>query len=262
MNNRPDRWKVRQRRAVELSHKHSAAASALQLYAATLDFQSQLALRWNTRLDPDVPLREQIESVALCSEMASLLSIAEALGPPHLRREAQRVRELGEDSWRQILNAALAGHSELAASEDFFARGCLQPMAENLQLQTSRDANYIGSTCPACDGLPQAAVLRPEGEGASRCLVCSFCLCEWPFRRIVCPWCAEEDKEKLPRYSNEQWPHVHVEACDTCQHYLKAIDLSVDGLAVPLVDEAALAVLDVWATDRGYTKIIRNLIGF
>jgi FdhE protein len=106
------------------------------------------------------------------------------------------------------------------------------------------------------------AVLKPEGEGASRSLLCSFCLCEWPFRRVICPWCGEEDKERLPRYSSAEWNYVHVEACETCKHYLKAVDLSVNGLAIPLVDEAALAVLDVWATERGYVKIIPNLIGF
>jgi FdhE protein len=106
------------------------------------------------------------------------------------------------------------------------------------------------------------AVLRPEGDAAGRWLLCSFCLREWPFRRLICPWCREEDKAKLPRFSSEDWPSVHVEACDTCRRYLKAIDLTVDGLAVPVVDEAAFAVLDVWATDRGYAKIVPNLIGF
>ena len=80
--------------------------------------------------------------------------------------------------------------------------------------------------------------------------------------RVACPWCDEKDKEKLPRYSAEECDYVHVEACDTCMRYLKAIDLSRNGLAIPLVDEAALAVLDVWATDRGYKKVIRNLVGF
>jgi len=38
--------------------------------------------------------------------------------------------------------------------------------------------------------------------------------------------------------------------------------MTVDGLAVPLVDEAAFSVLDVWANDRGYKKIVPNLLGF
>jgi FdhE protein len=105
-------------------------------------------------------------------------------------------------------------------------------------------------------------VLRPEGDAAGRWLSCSFCLREWAFRRLICPWCQEEDKEKLSRFSSEEWPSVHVEACDTCRRYLKAIDMTVDGLAVPLVDEAAFSVLDVWATDRHYTKIVPNLMGF
>jgi formate dehydrogenase accessory protein FdhE len=164
---------------------------------------------------------------------------------------------------RQLVEAALTpGEASSVAAEDFFVRVCLQPMAENLQRQLPKDRNYNQNVCPVCGGLPQMALLRPEGEGASRSLWCSFCLCEWHFRRIVCPWCGEEDKEKLPHYSSEAWKYVHVEACDNCQRYLKAVDMTIDGLAVPLVDEAALAVLDVWASGLGYTKIIRNMIGF
>jgi FdhE protein len=92
--------------------------------------------------------------------------------------------------------------------------------------------------------------------------MCSFCLREWLFRRLICPWCGEEDKEKLPRFTAERIAFIHVESCDTCKRYLKAVDMSVEGRAVPLVDEAALAVLDVWAVDRGYTKIVQNLVGF
>jgi FdhE protein len=104
--------------------------------------------------------------------------------------------------------------------------------------------------------------LRPEGEGASRWLQCSFCLREWLYRRIICPFCGEEDREKLPRYQPEEYPLGSIDACDTCKHYLKAVNMTVDGHAVPLIDEAALAILDVWAVERGYTKIIPNLIGF
>ena len=39
-----------------------------------------------------------------------------------------------------------------------------------------------------------------------------------------------------------------VEACDSCHCYLKSVDLTVNGLAVPVVDElATAAALDVWA---------------
>src|SRR5262252_5336168 len=144
MNDRMDRWKARLSRASELSRQHPAAAPALQLYQATLEFQSQVARRCNPPLRPHIPFREQIELAALSGEVASILAVAEAHGPAQLCQEAQRLRQSGEDSWRKIMSATLDGHSVLSASADFFARACLQPVAENLQQQMSRDANYLG----------------------------------------------------------------------------------------------------------------------
>ena len=103
--------------------------------------------------------------------------------------------------------------------------------------------------------------MRPQGDGAKRSLLCSFCLLEWNFRRIVCPACGEEDPYTLPRYSAAEFPHVRVEACDSCKTYLKSVDLTVNGLAVPIVDEIAAAPLDLWAGEHGYSKIELNLVG-
>ena len=50
-----------------------------------------------------------------------------------------------------------------------------------------------------------------------------------------------------------------MEACDTCQCYLKAVDLTRDGNAVPEVDEIAALPLDMWAMEHGYRKIAPNL---
>ena len=105
-------------------------------------------------------------------------------------------------------------------------------------------------------------MLRPEGDGGKRFLVCSFCMTEWEFRRILCPNCGEEDYAKLPRYTAEGISAVRVEACESCHAYLKSVDLTVDGHAVPLVDEVATAALDVWAMENGFQKIRRNLVGF
>jgi formate dehydrogenase maturation protein FdhE len=53
-----------------------------------------------------------------------------------------------------------------------------------------------------------------------------------------------------------------VEACDTCKTYLKSVDLTVEGRAVPEVDEVATAPLDLWAAERDYHKILPNVMGF
>jgi len=138
-----------------------------------------------------------------------------------------------------------------------------QPLAEHLAVaQGTQLEGFSGSVCPLCSAKPQVAVLRPEGDGGKRFLVCSLCLTEWEFRRILCPSCGEEDYQKLPRYSAEDLAAARVEACDTCEYYLKSVDMTVDGHAIPLVDEIATVPLDLWAAEHGYTKISLNLMGF
>ncbi|MGH9496971.1 MAG: formate dehydrogenase accessory protein FdhE, partial [Candidatus Sulfotelmatobacter sp.] len=215
------------------------------------------------RLNPPVRLRQQLYVSAAVAAMPSVLAIAAERGNDQLRFEAHKMRQLGEEYWRHTIEEAIESEEPLAvAAHDFLARACLQPQAENLQLQMSKDPAYENNVCPACQGLPQLMIQRGEGESPSRSLLCSFCLCEWTFRQHVCPSCGEDDKEKLPDYKSEEWTYVRVQACDNCQRYIKVVDLTIDGSAVPLIDEAALAVLDVWMAGLGYTKVIRNLIGF
>jgi len=263
IENSQNRWQVRLARLQEFEERQKSFAQVLRFYGTILEFQEGVSSRFTGVLDPELPLRAQIDAAEIVKVMPSLLSLAAERGTDLLREAAHEWQTSGERSWCEMLNSVInSGHTPSAGADDFFTRVCLQPLAENLQLQIP-DRTYIaGHLCPACGGLPQMAVLRPEGDAAGRRLLCSFCLREWAFRRLICPWCREEDKEKLPRFSSEDWPSVHVEACDTCRHYLKAIDMTVDGLAVPLVDEAGFAVLDLWVAERGYIKMVPNLLGF
>ncbi len=108
---------------------------------------------------------------------------------------------------------------------------------------------------------PVAGVLRGEGDGAKRWLLCSLCSTEWPFRRVLCPNCAEENKDRLPIYTAAQFEAVRVDACDTCRTYIKSVDLTKDGHAVPVVDEIATVALNIWAEEHGYSKLEANLLG-
>jgi hypothetical protein len=118
-----------------------------------------------------------------------------------------------------------------------------------------------GPICPSCGSKPVVGVLRGEGEGAKRSLICSLCALEWPYRRIICVNCGEENKEKLPVYLAAQIEHVRVEACDTCRTYLKSVDLTKDGFAVPEVDEIATVTLNLWADEHDYAKVETNILG-
>ncbi len=258
---RQRRWRDRIHRCRELQDQYPTAASVLRFYGAVLEFQREVADAYNSILDTNSPLREQVDVAFAASRMPAILAVTISSGPGSIAIKAKELQDAGEEYWRDSLKSLLMP-SELEPAVAFFARACLQPILENLQSQLPADENYSKSVCPACGGLPQAAVLRPEGDGGRRWLLCSFCLREWVYRRVICSWCGEEDKEKLPRYSAEECAHVRVEGCDTCKRYLKAVDLTISGRAVPLVDEVALAVLDVWAAEHGYIKIVPNLMGF
>ncbi|HEV1992936.1 MAG TPA: formate dehydrogenase accessory protein FdhE [Candidatus Acidoferrum sp.] len=117
------------------------------------------------------------------------------------------------------------------------------------------------SVCPLCGARSLLGVLRPEGDGGKRFLLCSFCSQEWEFRRILCPTCGEEAENKLPVYIAEQLPHIRVEACDTCQFYIRTVDLTKDGHAIPLVDDLSAIPLTLWAHEKGYSRLQPNLLG-
>jgi formate dehydrogenase accessory protein FdhE len=117
------------------------------------------------------------------------------------------------------------------------------------------------STCPLCGGKPIVGVLRSEGDGAKKSLICMLCSHEWTFRRVYCPACGEEREPQMAFYSAPEIAHVRVDVCDTCHTYLKSIDLTKTGLAVPVVDELATIPLDLWATEHGYHKLQINLLG-
>jgi FdhE protein len=257
----PTLWRRRIQRAGELAARPATATEPLRFYEKVLHFQAGVAEQFRSMDQPTVQLRERIDFNTILWNLPKILVLVSEHGPTGLADQARVLTQLGKSDWENILEHAIAGQQEDPV-EDFFCRACIQPIAERLQVEILLDRNYLKSTCPACGGLPQFAILRPEGEGASRSLVCSFCLREWNFRRIVCPSCGEENKEKLPRFSAAEYGHVSVDACDSCMRYMKSVDMTVDGHAEPLVDEAATAALDLWAVDRGYTKIMRNLVGF
>ena len=104
-------------------------------------------------------------------------------------------------------------------------------------------------------------VLRIEGDGGKRFLLCAFCGTEWEFRRIYCAYCGESREESLPVFVAEKFPHIRVEACDTCRHFIRTVDLTKDGNAVPVVDDLAAIPLALWAEESGYQRIHGNLLG-
>lgn len=260
-------WTRRMERAERLQEDNTAATQLLSFYRQVLKIQAAIGEElagMGANLIVGSSFRQQVDFEVALRHLPKLLTLTKQHGTTVLAAAAEKLVAGGIEEARGTLKANLIANVTRETEqgpERFFALALLQPAAEYLAQQFP-SAPHSGNRCPVCDGLPQLAVLRPEGEGAKRSLLCSLCLTEWAYRRVLCPWCGEMDKEKLPRYSAEECNYVRVEACDACKHYLKSIDLTIEGRAVPIIDEVALAALDVWATEQGFRKIAPNLLGF
>jgi hypothetical protein len=274
-------YQARLARAELLSTRHSFASEILTFYLKIAAFQKnfyeRLPKAWGKH--PVVPadgnLRAALRVPVLLDSYADFLSLMQSAAPSPLAVEARRLRGEKKDAWaaalvdfwtnglREIVVVSPDTTSDPARPlQDFLSRAFAQPYAEfvsgamlppNLAMTVCR--------CPRCYSLPLLAVLRVEGDGGKRFLQCAFCSQEWEFRRILCANCGEEREDKLPVFVAEQFPHIRVESCDTCKYYLRSIDLTKDGNAVPLVDDLAAIPLSFWAEKHGYRRIQSNLLG-
>jgi FdhE protein len=256
-------WEKKLRRAQELAARHPFAGEALAFYGHVAGFQRELyAGLAKTR--PAGSLRGAPELSGLFPSFPRFLALLRDTAPRPIAESAAGLTAAGEPRWREVLEDFWRSREESAldACGALIAWTFLQPYAEALAA-TMEKPGLPGTppVCPLCTAKPVAGVLRPLGDGGKRSLVCSLCSHEWEFRRIVCAACGEEDVNRLPVYTAEELPHVRVEACDTCRCYLKTIDLTKDGRAVPVVDELAAIPLSLWAAENGYSKLRTNLMG-
>ena len=258
-------WQQRIRRAEQLAAQHPFAAEILGFYIHVARFQESLYQRIEQTPANKSPasLPGPTESPELLAGFPSFLSLVEEKAPAHFAQIAHAVGDSPSSAWSDLLSHCWStSDASPEVSEEFLALAFLQPYAELVRSRARLQLDgYTHSICPFCNRKPALGVLRPQGDGARRNLVCGFCLCEWEFRRIVCAGCGQEDQAKLPVYTAEQFPHIRVECCDACHTYIKSIDLAKNGLADPLVDELASVPLDLWAQEHGYAKLRPNLLG-
>jgi formate dehydrogenase accessory protein FdhE len=263
---------ARIRRAEWLSTQHPFAAEFLDFYKHVATFQktfrAQIATSGGVKSVAALTsgVRDPLDLTILLPHFRGFLSAMEQHAPAALAQSSHQMSLLGSDSWIANLEAywehAGKYDQQVGAFAQFLARAFLQPYAEfRGTLTTAAPIVVTTRLCPLCGSRPLLGVLRPEGDGGKRFLVCSFCSHEWEFRRILCPTCGEEAEGKLPVYIAEQMPHVRVEACDTCKFYLRTVDLTKDGHAVPLVDDLSAIPLTLWAHEKGYLRLQPNLLG-
>ena len=240
-------------RADKLAAQHPSAAPLLKFYSELTRFQKPVFSGLQSESKTDLR--------ALVCHFPALIMLVTRSGTELLTNFALENLQ-GADEQLALLSATWDG-GDLASDPAgrFYARALLQPFAEYLASRADIPTSGAGSTCPFCNARPVAGVLRGEGDGAKRWLLCSLCSTEWQFRRVLCPGCGEENKDKLPIYTAAEFPFVRVDACDTCHTYMKSIDLTKDGHAIPMVDEIATVALNIWADEHDYVKLETNLLG-
>jgi formate dehydrogenase accessory protein FdhE len=259
-----DFWDKQIERADLLAAESSGSKELLTFYAQLLRAQRDIYESFRGRkdwlpsgdLETDLPVAQPA--------MNRLLECVALHGPESLASEAQALLADEPD----IIADELLDYWRSPSDTQFFAKSLLQPyahwMVETRTAPVARELAGGERTCPHCGGKPQLSFLQSKESGAesgNRDLLCATCLFSWEFRRVVCANCGEERPAKLGYFHSPEFDHVRIEACDSCKHYLKGIDLTRFGHAVPLVDEIYSAPLDLWAREHGYTKIELNLVG-
>lgn len=134
------------------------------------------------------------------------------------------------------------GEIPLRHALELFATGC-----SNHDL-----SGWEEGYCPICGS--RAGMAEFAGEEGKRFLSCSACSFAWPFKRLKCPFCTNEDPEKLTYFTIDDGP-TRVDVCKKCSRYIKTRDSRKGNSDVPLdVEDIMTMHLDLIASREGLER--------
>jgi FdhE protein len=189
-------YDARIRRGERLSAQFEFAREFLEFYRQVATFQKTLRANIASCGGEKSPgastteIRDALDLTVLLPHFRGFLSLIEQKAPPALSEAARHMALLSSDSWIASLESywehAGIRDQQVGAFAQFLPRAFLQPYAE-FRAERAARAPLVATarTCPLCGARPLLGVLRPEGDGGKRFLLCSFCLQEWEFRRIA-----------------------------------------------------------------------------
>lgn len=280
----PGDFDVRLARCNELRSSTSTAAAPLDAAAAVLRHQRQRA-----RAAPVVAVAHELVAGAAerrsgarfplldldlagevtTSELAPAFGALAGTLPHALAAAAAMLGELSVGARAGVVEAWMDDPDTVEPTLGFWVGVAAAPPLEAAASAVAPPASdeWTGAACPLCGGRAQVSVIAEEsGEfmgGSPRNLVCSRCATWWPYPRITCAWCGEEDPRQLEAFVAAGDRLVRIDACTTCHGYTKTFDLREPGGAhvVPLIDDIATVRLDVWAQHEGYERSTLSLAG-
>ena len=278
-------WTDRRRRVAELRGRQGFARQLLDLYGALLGVQEKAFV------DAAAASPDASDLAAYVAEVVvpGVVDVTLFAGPDRLRSEL--IHRLETEHPRQIVARWIAGEDQ-ALVDRYLARASLGPVLEALDPRTlaACGGEHDPRHCPECGGPPQLSFSAVPGEDLAtgpRFLECARCGAAWGYPRMTCAGCGEDASARLSVFSElgtasgergsvvrglpagdsaarqrTVFPHIRIEACESCRRYLLSIDLATDLAAVPVVDELAAIPLDLYAREQGFSKITPNLMGF
>ena len=209
-------------------------------------------------LDPgEIPL-DWNQVRALYKQLVAL--VKESKDGPRQVEGLMQVLVEDEDSITKLMKAVLT--SDIKTIETAAGKLAVDPPVLTLLLRlsmrpallevarASQDLLDLGQWnhghCPVCGSAPKLADL--SGEGGQRTLHCSLCETAWPYARLHCPFCENDNREDLSYLRAESEEGLRVDLCSRCGHYLKTIDLrELPGPIIVPLDDMATWHLDLIA---------------
>jgi FdhE protein len=195
----------------------------------------------------------------------ALLEIAEKRVPGETAELAQKIRDGVVDFKEMLLTAFYGSYEEEDEKSgevdeetfdlvDMFLEESLRPALEAVvEKYESAIARYKWDEgyCPVCGKEPKIGEIKEE-EGM-RYLFCNQCGIEWPYQRIKCPFCGNEEQQSLAYFTVENDERYRVDVCNECKRYIKIVDFREMKEDANLdVEDIATLHLDILASEEGY----------
>ncbi|MQA84990.1 MAG: formate dehydrogenase accessory protein FdhE [Streptosporangiales bacterium] len=280
-------WAAPRQRAEALRDRHAFATEVLTLYLALLEVWEEAwhGARSAARAGPVPMPPEALPGWAAEHVLPRVVAATAESGPEPLVESLFPNPVENNGAGEELLAAWLAG-DELVPVERYLARASLRgPLAAvDAGAACARDPSpRSGRRCPACGGPPQLSFRTDAGDhlvSGGRRLLCARCGESWRYSSSACASCGETSGGRRTIYAEQRegpqvgrgapagksgdttFPHIRVDGCASCERYLIDVDLGRDPRAVPEVDELSALPLDLYAAERGLSKITPNLMGF
>ncbi len=209
----------------------------------------------DSRLSSGVPLLNLEEvSIDLAEEVfLRLLKIGTEMGEG-LSEKIRLARDRGEFNFQEMVKKFLRGEMPAQGDEALFIRFLLtMSLRPELKLRTQRlrkaveDKEWLKGCCPVCGFGPSIALI--SDEDGSRYLCCSLCDARWNYPRVQCPFCQNQDHNKLGYFTVEGEERYRVDLCHLCGGYIKTVICQSPREVSSEVEDLASIHLDILAKE-------------